>query len=307
MSTTYGANGESLARGLWGWRVHMFTFKQLEAVYWIVEMGGFAPAAKRLHTTQSAISKRIQDLENLFEFQLFDRSQRTAHLTEKGEIMFVLAKRLLDQREIAIDQIGRPDSFVRRLRLGITELIAMTWLPQLCGQIQTLFPNVIIEPSVESGISLRNGLLDEKLDLIIAPDTIADARFSSTPVGVNRNSWMCKPGYFKKKRKKAAVAEIVSHQLLAQGDKSGTGLFYGEWFKKIGLAPKSSITCNNMLAMIGMAVAGLGVSYLPRDCLRSMIESGLLEEIESTPPLPEVTYVALYPWEKRIPCFPRLP
>ena len=44
----------------------MFTFKQLEAIYWIVETGGFAPAAKKLHTTQSAISKRIHDLEDLF-------------------------------------------------------------------------------------------------------------------------------------------------------------------------------------------------------------------------------------------------
>lgn len=276
----------------------MFTFKQLEAIYWIVETGGFAPAAKKLHTTQSAISKRIHDLEDLFDFQLFDRSQRTAHLTEKGEIMFVLAKRLLDQREIAVDQIGRPDSFVRRLRLGITELTAITWLPQFCAQIQVLFPNVIIEPVVESSVYLRDSLLNEKLDLVIAPDAVADARFSSTPVGVNVNSWMCKPGYFKKKGKKVAVAEIVSHQLLAQGDKSGTGLLYAEWFKKIGLAPKSSITCNNMLAMIGMTVAGLGISYLPRDCLQGMIASGLLEEIESRPALPEVTYVALYPWEK---------
>lgn len=62
----------------------MITFKQLEAVFWVVQLGGFAPAANKLHTTQSAVSKRVQELESLFETPLFDRSLRSARLTEKG-------------------------------------------------------------------------------------------------------------------------------------------------------------------------------------------------------------------------------
>lgn len=31
------------------------TFKQLEAVYWVVQLGGFAQAANKMHTTQSAV------------------------------------------------------------------------------------------------------------------------------------------------------------------------------------------------------------------------------------------------------------
>ncbi|EWS66120.1 Bacterial regulatory helix-turn-helix protein, lysR family [Hydrogenophaga sp. T4] len=38
------------------------------------------------------MSKRVQELELLFDTALFDRSQRSARLTEKGEEMFVLAK-----------------------------------------------------------------------------------------------------------------------------------------------------------------------------------------------------------------------
>jgi DNA-binding transcriptional LysR family regulator len=71
------------------------TFKQLEALYWIAKLGGFAQAANQLHTSQSAVSKRVHELELLFDTELFDRSQRTARLTEKGEEMFVLASRLL--------------------------------------------------------------------------------------------------------------------------------------------------------------------------------------------------------------------
>ena len=41
----------------------MLTFKQIEALYWTVRLGTFAASAQKLHTTQSAITKRIQELE----------------------------------------------------------------------------------------------------------------------------------------------------------------------------------------------------------------------------------------------------
>ena len=45
----------------------MITFKQVEALYWISELGNFAAAADKLNTTQSAISKRKNELESVFD------------------------------------------------------------------------------------------------------------------------------------------------------------------------------------------------------------------------------------------------
>ena len=44
----------------------MLTFKQVEALFWIVELGSFEAAASKLNASQSAISKRIQELESTF-------------------------------------------------------------------------------------------------------------------------------------------------------------------------------------------------------------------------------------------------
>lgn len=52
----------------------MLTFKQIEALYWTVRLGTFSASAQKLHTTQSAITKRIQELEADFDVALFDRS-----------------------------------------------------------------------------------------------------------------------------------------------------------------------------------------------------------------------------------------
>ena len=98
----------------------MMTFKQLEAIYWVTQLGGFSQAADKLHTTQSAIPKRVQELETLFNMPLFDRTQRTSRLTEKGEEMYVVAKKLLEQRDAAVNQFISSQEVVRRLRIGVT-------------------------------------------------------------------------------------------------------------------------------------------------------------------------------------------
>src|SRR6218665_293996 len=107
----------------------MLTFKHLEAVYWVAKLGGFTQAAQKLHTTQSAVSKRVQELEGLFSTDLFDRSQRTARLTEKGEEMYAVAKRMLADRDEVVERFQRPEALERRLRIARPELSPMTFFP----------------------------------------------------------------------------------------------------------------------------------------------------------------------------------
>lgn len=270
----------------------MMTFKQLEALYWIAQLGGFSQAAARLHTTQSALSKRIHELEALLKLDLFDRSQRSARLTDKGEELFVQAKRLLDQRVAVVEQLCRPEVIERRLRLGVTELTALTWLPRLVNMIEESYPKVIIEPHVDSSATLRDKLLADEVDISIVPDSYSDSSFVSKAVGTVQNAWMCKPGTLAS-AKPIRITELAKHRLLVQGDRSGTGLVYTRWLQSIGVQPASTITSNNLIAQIGMTVSGLGVSSLPRNCLAPLSKDGRLQVLRVTPSLPDVVYVAL--------------
>ena len=277
------------------------TFKQLEALYWIGQLGGFAQAANQLHTSQSAVSKRVHELELLFDTALFDRSQRTARLTEKGEEMFVLAQKLLAQRDAAVEQFGKPGVVERRIRIGVTELTAMTWLPRLVGLIQQHYPKVILEPDVDDSLQLRDKLLADELDLVIVPDTFAESRLPHTVIGQVRSAWMCKPGVVPAASASGSVRlhELARHRMLVQGNNSGTGRAYDAWMKEQGVQPANVIVVSNLVALTGLTVSGLGVSYLPRECLSPMVDAGMLAVIEVTPALPVVRYVAMHKGEHR--------
>lgn len=269
----------------------MMTFKQLEALYWVGALGSFALAANKLHTTQSAVSKRVQELEAVFDIELFDRSQRSARLTDKGEEMFMLAKRLLDQRDAAIEQFGRADVIERRVRIGVTELTAMTWLPRWVQLIQSHHPRVTLEPDVDSSANLREKLFADELDLIVVPDAFSDTRLTNTAVGAVDSAWMCRPGLLGTPAP-TRLHELAAHRLLVQGAKSGTGMLYDSWMRELGIAPARPIVIHNLVALIGLTISGLGVSYLPREALRPMVEQGTLQVLDIAPALPRVSYVA---------------
>lgn len=279
----------------------MITFKQLEALYWIAQLGGFSQAANKLHTTQSAVSKRVHDLEALFETELFDRAQRSARLTEKGEEMFVLAKKMLAQRDAAIEQFSRPEVMERRLRIGITELTAMTWLPRLIALIQQHYPKVTIEPTVDTSPQLRDKVLADELDLVFVPDAFADTRITSTRVGQVEHAWMCKPGLLPGSQpgQRMRLHEVAQYRMLVQGTQSGTGRVYDAWMKQQGAEPSEVIAVSNLLALLGLVISGLGVSYLPHRCLAPLVAAGRLAVIDVSPALPPMAYVAMHKGEHR--------
>lgn len=62
----------------------------------VVEEGSFNAAARKLNTTSSAISKRIQWLEDKIGVQLLKRTTRSISQTEAGALFYERAKVQLD-------------------------------------------------------------------------------------------------------------------------------------------------------------------------------------------------------------------
>lgn len=271
----------------------MITFKQMEAMYWVVKLSGFAQAAHKLHTTQSAVSKRVQELETMLNTPLFDRSLRAARLTDKGEEMFLMAERLLKERDNLMHLFLKPEVQEKRVRIGVTEVTAMTWLPRFVAAISACYPKVVIDPEVDSGAMLRDRLLADEIDIMIAADSFRDARFNVTPIGKLRLEWMCRPGLVKQRGRALRVQDLLEHRILTQGPQSGTGILFQDWFRAHAIKPTDLVVSNSLLALVGLTVSGFGISYLPSAAVGPLVDIGLLEVLKVRPALPEASYVAI--------------
>ncbi|WP_028694775.1 LysR family transcriptional regulator [Pseudomonas cremoricolorata] len=271
----------------------MITFKQLEALYWIVEMRSFELAATKLNMTQSAISKRVQELEMALDIEIFDRAKRNARLTEKGTELYQYAADLLGQRDVMLERVSAKRVLVRRFRLGVTELTALTWLPGLIESMRDAYPLVTIEPSVELSTELFKKLEADQLDLIIVPDIFDDARFQSTPLQTVENVWMCSPDLYSGKDP-IELQALGQFTVLTQGGSSGTGLIYDRWFSQHDVRFNRAIVSNYLVAQVGLTLSGLGISYLPKECMSFLIDQGQLSIINTTTRLPLIRYSAVH-------------
>src|SRR3546814_15722821 len=78
--------------------------RHLRAAVVTADTRSFSRAAKLLHVKQSALSRRVQALEQMLGVQLFERTKRGTFATENGQAFLTVAESIVTDIEI---QIGR--------------------------------------------------------------------------------------------------------------------------------------------------------------------------------------------------------
>ena len=92
-----------------------------------------------------------------------------------------------------------------------------------------------------------------------------------------------------------SASELAANTLLSQSDHSGLGRIVGRWLDE-NLPEQASppVITNSLLPLIGLTAAGMGVSYMPKECLQPLIEARTLQLIRTREPGPSVPYVAAF-------------
>ncbi len=270
----------------------MLTFKQIEALYWVVQMGSFSSAAERLNTTQSAITKRIRELEADFDIRIFDRSGHKATLTAKGQEILDLASELLTQRDLMLMKLKGHHTFSGNLRLGITEITAMTWLPNLIEQLRILFPKLTISPKIGMAAELQQNLLKGQLDMAFLHNEFKSPVMQQFPLDYVHFAWVGSPGMITSDHI-YTPQEISQMSLIRQDTESGLNSLYDDWLKPY-IAERNLFTINSLLAMAGLTVAGFGICCLPIDYFYPLVTSRKLTILKTSKPAPKSLYSAMY-------------
>lgn len=132
-----------------------------------------------------------------------------------------------------------------------------------------------------------------KLDFIVVPDSFWRPGFKALPLANVRNAWMCSPELMYE-RGLMKLEDLAKFSILTQGNRSGPGLVFGKWLEERRVRFPRQITSNSLVALVGLTIAAIGISYLPFICFQGLIEAGSLRTIETDPPLPVVTYVVMF-------------
>ncbi|GLY08642.1 MULTISPECIES: LysR family transcriptional regulator [Actinoplanes] len=120
--------------------------RQLEYFVAVAETASFTRAAERVHITQSGVSAQIKALEHELGARLFDRSGRSAQLTEAGSAALRYARAALDAAADLRDSIDDVFGLVRgRLAVGMVVGCEVTPLFDALAAFHHAHPDIELE------------------------------------------------------------------------------------------------------------------------------------------------------------------
>ena len=240
----------------------------------MVEAGGYAQAAARLHKSQSAVTYAVQKIERQLKLRLFELRGRKAQLTAQGQVLFRRAGGLLEEA-VALEESARTlaAGWESELALAV-EIIFPTWLLLKClAQFGLEHPATRIElyETVLSGT--EEALTQRRVDLVVCslvpPGFMGDALMRMPFVAAAH------PEHALHRLGRALTAQdLRQHRQLVIRDSGSARARNAPW-----LGPGARWTVSHKATQIHAAVMGLGFAWFARDTIRHELEQGLLKPL----------------------------
>jgi len=230
----------------------------------VVRAGGITRAAEQLHRVQSNVTTRVRQLEDDLGVELFVRDGKRLHLSDAGKLLLDYADRLLDLAQEAREAVhdAKPRGL---LRLGAMESTASVRLPAPLSAYHRSYPDVKLELRTGNTRQLATAVLAGELDAALVAEPVADAPFDKVPIYDEELVIIAAAGHPPiRSARDADPAMVLAFE---------PGCPYRQrlenWFAQQGEMPDRIIEMSSYHAMLGCAVAGMGISLVPRIVLKT--------------------------------------
>jgi DNA-binding transcriptional LysR family regulator len=269
----------------------MITFPQLEALIWIARLGTFEKAARRLNTTQSTVTKRIQELTLSCGYEVFERRGRVTRLTDKGEVLVGLAERVLNIREEMLLLGVTEELRKHNVRVGVTEFSTQTWIPRFFRHVRRTRPDVYLDIMVNNAPSLISSLERGEIDLAVCRRLPHSEDVESLHVATVQMAWFASAT---SKKRMSSVADLETATLITQGRHDGSTDLFERWYQEQGFHFDRVVNADSMTTVTSLVLADCGISILPLEFIAPQIALRQLQEVTTLPRPPEVQFFIHY-------------
>ncbi len=278
------------------------TLKQLEAFAFVVDTGTFRAAASALGTTQPNISARIAALESALGTSLLIRDAGSVRLTSKGETLLAMARNVLWAGEAMIQEAGRQDLIDERLRLGVTELVACTWLQTFLRLLKDAYPQLRIQLEVTLSSTIEARMNEGQIDLALQTGPFKNTGYASHPLGHEPYCWVASPHIAAQVGTAPPVSALFAHTILTHAKHTQAGHALHKLAKDRGFSQDRIVHSSALSACVPMVLESLGVALLPQRLVAHEIKASNLCRIQSDWLPDPLSFYARYP-KNRAPLF----
>src|SRR4249920_1541558 len=238
--------------------------RQLEILQAIAETGSFTACGRKLHVSQSAISRQILLLEEELGEPLFLRVGRTVRMTPAAESLVQLGKRVFqDVRETIGVITDRTRELRGTLRLSGGMTVCLYVFPPLLKYLRRVHPQLDVRLTVatagRSVQEIRGGRVDA--GLLTLP--VEESDLVTVPVLREELLLVTTPTHPLARRRKVAPADLDGQPFVLFEVGSATRKVIDQFFATEKIEPTIVMDTENVEIIKAMVKTGLGIGIVP--------------------------------------------
>lgn len=251
--------------------------RQLEILQAIAETGSFTACGRKLHVSQSAISRQILLLEEELGEPLFLRIGRQVRMTPAAESLVQLGQRVfLDVRETVGTITDRTRELRGTLRLSGGMTVCLYVFPPLLKHLRRVHPQLDVRLTVASAGRSVQEIRGGRVDAGLLTLPVEGSDLVTVPVLREELLLVTTPTHPLAKRRRVAPRDLAGLPFILFEMGSGTRKVIDHFFASENLEPTVVMDTENVEIIKAMVKTGLGVGIVPYQAVAREVRAGQL-------------------------------
>ena len=244
----------------------------------VAREGSFMAAAEKLGYAQSNLSMRIKQLEEIAGTELLIRGRNGVTLTERGQVLYSYADKLLALSEEAESAVKGEWYSTSRITIAAMESAAVTFLPGLLAKFHRKYPDTSVKVITGTSDAGVRAVLANNADITVAVGENSREDLSFIPLRKEELVLVTD-----RSDQENDLKRLLARPLLV----FPSGCAYRRVLERMlidyGIAAVHTMEFTSLGAILASVSAGLGVSLFPASAINSFAAGNSLRMI----PLPE--------------------
>lgn len=249
--------------------------RQLEILQTIAETGSFTASGKKLHVSQSAISRQILLLEEELGEPLFLRVGRQVRMTPAAESLVQLGQRVFqDVRETVGTITDHTRELRGTLRLAGGMTVCLYMFPPLLKHLRRLHPKLEVRLTVATAMRSIDEIRAGRIDAGLLTLPVDESDLVTLPVLREELLLLTMPTHPLAKKKSILPSDLTGEPFVLFETGSATRRVIDTFFLMEKVEPVVVMDTENVEIIKAMVRAGLGIGIVPYQAIAREVRAG---------------------------------
>ena len=241
----------------------------VQAFISIADQGSFQRAANELHISQTAITRRLQNLETHLGVKLIERTTRTVALTAIGNDFLPQARRLMGELSNALVEI-RESGKSRRgdVCIACVPTAGIHFLPRIIQEYSDSFPDNRITILDHSSAAVADAVLRREAEFGINVAQTHHPALTSTRLLTDQFSLICRDDHALASKKSLAWKQLAPYPLIFAGEANANRNVLDQALGSSKVKLQLFYEVQRSSTALGLVAEGVAVAVVPQLALQ---------------------------------------